>query len=51
MYYLCEQYYKPITAQNYIIDPVSWVPRLIWLDLEMNWTYECVLGIELLCIQ
>ena len=28
MYYLCEKYDKPITAQYYIADCVSWVPRL-----------------------
>ena len=27
MYYLCENYYKPITVQYYIADSVSWVPR------------------------
>ena len=33
MYYLCEKDYKPITIQYYIADCVSWVPRLILLDL------------------
>ena len=33
VYYLCEKYYKPITAQYYIADCVSWVPRLTLLDL------------------
>ena len=32
MYYLCENYYKPITVQYYIADCVSWVPRLTLLD-------------------
>ena len=32
MYYLCEQYYKPITAQYYIADCISWTPRLTLLD-------------------
>ena len=48
MYYLCEKYYKPITAQYYIADCVSWVPRLTLLDLRTNWTYECILGTELI---
>ena len=34
MYYSCEQCYKPITVQYYIVDCVSWVPRLTLLDLE-----------------
>ena len=37
MYYLCENYYKPITVQYYIADCVSWVPRLTLLDLQTNW--------------
>ena len=40
MYYLCEKYYTPIPAQYYIADCVSWVPMLIWLDFQTNWTYE-----------
>ena len=48
VYYLCEQYYKLIMIQYYIADPVSWVPRLTLLDLQTSWTYECVLGIELI---
>ena len=28
MYYLCEQYYKPVIEQYYIADCISWVPRL-----------------------
>ena len=32
-YYLCEKYYKPIIVQYYIADCVSWVPRLILLEL------------------
>ena len=47
MYYLCEKYYKPITVQYYIADCVSCVPRLTWLDLQTNWTYERALRIEL----
>ena len=31
-------YYKPITVQYYIVDWVSWVPRLTLLDLPTNWT-------------
>ena len=50
MYYLCEQYYKPFMVQWYIDNRVSWVPRLTLLDLQTNWTYECVLGIELICM-
>ena len=47
MYYLCEKYYKLVTVQYCIADYVSWVPRLILLDLRTNWTYECALGMEL----
>ena len=36
MYYLCEKYYKPITVQYYIVNCVSWVPRLTLLDLQMH---------------
>ena len=28
MNYLCEKYYKPIAVQYYIVNSVSWVPRL-----------------------
>ena len=38
MYYLCEKYYKPITLQYYIVDCVSWVPRLTLLDSQTTWT-------------
>ena len=38
MYYLCKNYYKPITVQHYIADCVSWVPKLTSLDLQTNWT-------------
>ena len=37
MYYLCENYYKPVTVQNYIDNCVSWVPKLTLLDLQANW--------------
>ena len=47
MYYLCENYYKPITVQYYVADCVSCVPRLTLLDLQTNWTYERALGAEL----
>ena len=40
MYYLCENYYKPITVQYYIPDCVSWVPRLTLSDLLTNWMYD-----------
>ena len=33
MYYLCEKYYKLIIVQYYMVDSVSWVPRLNLLDL------------------
>ena len=35
MHYLCEKYYKPIIVQYYITHGISWVRRLIVLDLEM----------------
>ena len=49
--YLCEKYYKSITVQNYIVDCVSWVPRLTLLDLQTNWTYKCTLRTELIHIE
>ena len=36
MYHLCEKYYQPITAQYYIADCVSWVPKLTLLGLETH---------------
>jgi hypothetical protein len=36
MYYLCEKYSKPITVQYSIANCISWVPRLIFLDLEQT---------------
>ena len=33
VYYLCEEYYKPITVQYYIAACVSWVPKQTLLDL------------------
>ena len=50
MYYLCEKYYKPITVQYCIADCISWVPRLTLLDLQTNWTYECTVRRELVCM-
>ena len=38
MYYLCEKYCKPTTVQYYIVNCVSWVPRLTLLDLQTNGT-------------
>ena len=40
MYYLCEEHYKLITMQYHIANCVSWVCRLILLDLGTNWTYK-----------
>ena len=48
MYYLCEKYYKPITAQYYIANCVSWLCRLTLLDLGTNGTYECALKMEVI---
>ena len=48
-YFVCEKYDKPITVQYYIADCVSWVCRLTLLDLRINWTYKCTLGMELVC--
>ena len=50
MYYLYEMYYKLRTAQYYIADCVSWVPRLTLLDLRTNWTCERALRTELVCM-
>ena len=38
MHYLCEKYYKHITLQCFRADCVSWVSRLILLDLQTNWS-------------
>ena len=46
MYYFCKKCYKPITAQYYTADCISWVPRLTLLDLGTNKTYECTLRME-----
>ena len=43
MYYLCEKYYKPITVWYPIADCVSWVLRLILLDLGTNWIMNVLL--------
>ena len=51
MYYLCEKYYKPILVQCYIADCFSWAPWLTLLDLQTNWTSECVLGKEFVHMQ
>lgn len=37
MYDLCAKYEKPTMVQYYIADCVSWVPRLILLDLGTKW--------------
>ena len=47
MYYMCEKHDKPITVHYYITNCVSWVPRLILLDLQTNWIYESALRMEL----
>ena len=39
MYYSCEKYYKPITAQYYIANYVSWVLRLTcWIYKQVRLT-------------
>ena len=35
-YYLCENYYKPITVKYYIANCVRWGPKLILLDYEQT---------------
>lgn len=40
MHCIFEKYYKPITVQSYITDPVGCVLRLTLLDLRTNWPYE-----------
>ena len=47
MYYLCEEYYKPVTVQYHTANCVRWVPRLTLLDLQRNWTCKPALGTEL----
>ena len=44
MFYLWENYYKPTSVLYYIAVYVSWLTKLILLDLQRNWTYECALG-------
>ena len=39
MYHLCE-YYKTFTVKHYIANCVSWIPRLTFLDLWTDYTYE-----------
>ena len=34
--YLCEKCYEPITVHYYIVDSVSWVPRLTLLNLQIG---------------
>ena len=51
MYYLCDKYYKPITVQHHEASCVCWAPSLTLLDLWTNWTYDCVLRVELVCTQ
>ena len=36
----------PATVQYYIVDCVSWVPRLTLLNLQTNWAYEHTLKTE-----
>ena len=36
-HYLCKKYYKLITVQYYIANYVSWVPRLIGLNMLLKW--------------
>ena len=43
------KYYKPIIVQYYIVDCISWVPRLTLLDLSTNGAYEHALRTELNC--
>ena len=51
MYYLCENYCKPIIVQHCIADCVSWVSRLTLLDLQINWIYEHAIGMEFIYMQ
>ena len=51
MYYLCEKYYKPITAQYYIADCVSQIPRLPLLDLQTTLVYEHAFEMELVLMR
>ena len=39
-----------VTVQYYIVDGVSWVPRLTLLDLQTNWIYKCTVGTEHVCM-
>ena len=58
MYYLYENNYKPITVQYYKANCVSWMSRLTFLDLRINWLtntlseWNSFLNVgELLCIR
>ena len=50
IYFLCEKYYKPTTVWYPIADCVSWVLRLILLDLGTNWIMN-VLRTELIHVE
>ena len=50
MYHLCKKYYKPITLQYFTADGVSWIFRVILLDLQINQTYKHTLRMELICM-
>ena len=47
MYYLCENYFKPVTVQYCVADCVSWAPRLTWeqigcMDTLSEWnSFTC----------
>ena len=49
--HLWETCYKSMTVLYYIANCVSWVPRLTLLDVGTNWTYECTLGMDRVCMQ
>ena len=48
---VCEKYCKPFTVQHYVAGCVSLVPRLTLLDLQTNWTYKCILRMDLICMK
>ena len=40
VYPLCEEYYKPISAQYCITDCTILIPKRTLLDFQTNWTYS-----------
>ena len=48
LHIICVKSYKSTTVQYYIASCVSWIPRITLLDLQMYWTYDRALRMELI---